>query len=118
MLKLFLFVLLALVQNWTRVASAQALTQQDIVRELIGAPVYSTDGREVGTVADIALDEDQQFDTLLMKTSRTLGFGERTVRVPGSAFIALRGAVVLDLPAQSMDAMIEHGTEEPMRNER
>jgi sporulation protein YlmC with PRC-barrel domain len=116
--KLFLSVLFALSLNWTLSASALALIQEEIVGELIGAPVYSTDGQEVGTVAAIELDEDQQFDTLLMKTSRNLGFGERTVRLPGSAFIALRGSVVLDLPAQSMDALIEHGAEEPLPSER
>jgi sporulation protein YlmC with PRC-barrel domain len=100
---------------WTASSSAQALTQQEIVRELVGAPVYSVEGHEVGTVADIALDEDQQFDALLMKASRSLGFGERTVRVPGSAFVALRGSVVLDLPAQSMDVLVEQGEEEPVR---
>ena len=85
-----------------------ALTQEQIVRELVGAPVYSTDGQEVGTVENIDLGEDKEFEMLVMKTDRTLGFGERTVEVPGSAFIALRGAVVLDLPAASMDALIEY----------
>jgi sporulation protein YlmC with PRC-barrel domain len=97
MLKLVLLILLAVGQSWPLASSAQALTQEEIVRELIGAPVYSTDGHEVGTVADIVLDEDKLFDALLMKTSRSLGFGERTVRVPGGAFIALRGSVVLDV---------------------
>jgi sporulation protein YlmC with PRC-barrel domain len=91
------------------------LTQQEIVRELIGTPVYSVDGHEVGTVVDIALDADPQFDILSMRTSRRLGFGERTVRVPSAAFVALRGAVVLDLPAESMDALVGHTAEETQR---
>jgi len=90
----------------------QAMTQEEVVRELIDAPVYSTDGHEVGTVADIELDQDNLFSALLMRTARNLGFGERTVRVPGSAFIALRGSVVLDLPAQSMDVLVEQSLEE------
>jgi hypothetical protein len=65
-------------------------------------------GERWDTVDDIALGEDKVFETLVMKTDQTLGFGERTVEVPGSAFIALRGAVVLDLPAASMDALIEY----------
>jgi sporulation protein YlmC with PRC-barrel domain len=115
MLKLIFSILLLACSNWTLTSSAQAMTQEDVVRELIGAPVYSTDGQEVGTVADIALDEDKLFSALLMKTSRSLGFGERTVRVPGSAFIALRGSVVLDLPAQSMDVLVEQNLEETAR---
>lgn len=110
MLKFAPLILLAVA--WIVSSSAQALTQQEIVRELIGAPVYSMEGHEVGTVTDIALDEDQLFSALLMKTSRSLGFGERTVRVPGSAFIALRGSVVLDLPAQGVDALVEQGLKE------
>ena len=113
MLKLVLTVLF-----WSFAAPAQALTQEEIVRELIDAPVYSRDGHEVGTVADIAIDEDHQFRTLSMKTSRSLGFGERTVRVPGSVFIALRGAVVLDLPAESMDVLVDSEPEETVLNER
>jgi sporulation protein YlmC with PRC-barrel domain len=118
MLKLVLTVLLAASQHWSLAAPAQALTQEEIVRELIGAPVYSTDGHEVGTVADIDLDDGHQFGTLSMKTSRSLGFGERTVRVPGSVFIALRGAVVLDLPAESMDVLVDSEAEETVLNER
>jgi sporulation protein YlmC with PRC-barrel domain len=112
MLKLLVSTLLAIV---TLNSAARAMTQEDVVRELIGAPVYSTDGHEVGTVADIALDEDKSFRELLMKTSRSLGFGERTVKVPGSAFIALRGSVVLDLPAQSMDVLVEQNLEDTAR---
>ena len=118
MLKLILAVLLAIGQSLALLGSAQALTQDEIVHELIGAPVYSMDGHEVGTVANIALDADQQFETLFMKTSRSLGFGERTVEVPGSAFIALRGAVVLDLPTESIDGLVGHSAEETVRNER
>lgn len=111
MLKLVLAILFTVSQGWALASSALALTQEEIVQELIGAPVYSSDGHEVGTVADIALDEDKQFRTLAMKTSRSLGFGERTVMVPGGAFIALRGSVVLDLPSASMDALVELNAE-------
>jgi sporulation protein YlmC with PRC-barrel domain len=112
MLKLIFSLLLLAGQSWMVVPSARAMTQEDVVRELINAPVYSADGHEVGAVADIELDRDNLFSALLMKTSSTLGFGERIVRVPGSAFIALRGSVVLDLPAQSMDALVEQGLNE------
>ena len=100
--------MLAILFSVGLLSPVHALTQEQIVRELIGAPVYSTDGHEVGTVERIALGEDKEFETLVMKTDQHLGFGERTVEVPSSAFIALRGAVVLDLPAASMDALIEY----------
>jgi sporulation protein YlmC with PRC-barrel domain len=91
MLRLMLLILFAV----GLASPVQALTQAEIVSELIGAPVYSTDGQEVGTVAEIALSEDQQFETHVMKTDRSLGFGERTVQVPVSAFIALRAPLCL-----------------------
>jgi sporulation protein YlmC with PRC-barrel domain len=107
---------LAILVSVGLLSPVQAGTQEQIVRELIGAPVYSTDGQEVGTVEDIALGEDKEFETLVMKTDQTLGFGERTVEVPGSAFIALRGAVVLHLPAASMDALIEYQADKAESN--
>jgi sporulation protein YlmC with PRC-barrel domain len=92
-------------------STAQAMTQEEIIRELVGAPVYSADGQEVGSVGGIALDADQQFDTLLLQTSRHLGFGERTMQVPGSAFVALRGAVILKLSAEGLEEFITQGAE-------
>ena len=53
------------------VTPAHALTQQEIVREWIGVPVYSSNGQVLGTVPDIALDEDQPFRSLLVKTRRS-----------------------------------------------
>jgi hypothetical protein len=49
MLRLMLLILFAV----GLASPAQALTQAEIVSELIGALVYSTDGQEVGTVAEI-----------------------------------------------------------------
>jgi nicotinamidase-related amidase len=54
----------------------------------------------------LRFDEDEQFRTLSLKTSRRLGFGERTVKVPGSAFIVLRGAVVLEPPVESLEELL------------
>src|SRR5262245_35526309 len=114
MLKLMFLILLAASQNGLS-ASAQALTQQEIAQELIGSPVYSMQGQAIGTVVDVALDEDEQFRNLSLKTSGRLGFGERTVKVPGSAFIVLRGAVVLELPMESLKELLGQGAEETVR---
>jgi hypothetical protein len=42
-----------------------------------------------------------------MKTGALLGIGARTIEIPGGAFIVLRGAVVLELPAESVEALPE-----------
>ena len=40
------------------------------------------------------------------------------MKVPGAAFIALRGAIVLDLPSESMDVLVDHDAEGSVLNER
>jgi len=50
-------------------------------------------------VADVAFDEEGQPERLRMTTDAKLGLGARTLEIPQGAFMVLRGAVVLDLPA-------------------
>jgi hypothetical protein len=42
-----------------------------------------------------------------MTTGAFLGLGTRTLEVPKSAFTTLRGAVVLDVPAEAVGAFAE-----------
>jgi sporulation protein YlmC with PRC-barrel domain len=79
----------------------------EMVAELIGAPVFSTDGMEVGEVADIKFDEKLQPHSLHILTAAVLGLGTRTVEVPEDAFIAVRGAVSLRVPSDSVEAFAE-----------
>lgn len=94
------------------VAAAQTpgkydLEAAEMAAELIGKPVHSSDGVEVGTVSDLSFDDEGRPDRLRIETSRHLGFGSRTVEVPPGAFMTLRGAVVLDLPADGVDVLPE-----------
>src|SRR5205085_12174958 len=57
----------------------------EMVSELIGAPVFSKDGTEVGQVADIAFDDQLQPQRLRMTTRRHLGLGARTIEIPREA---------------------------------
>jgi sporulation protein YlmC with PRC-barrel domain len=75
--------------------------------ELIGAPVFARDGPEVGKVADIAFDEDARPYRLRMTTDAMLGFGTRTLEIPKGAFITVRSAVVLEVPAEAVAAFAE-----------
>jgi hypothetical protein len=75
--------------------------------ELAGAPVFAWDGSEVGKVLDVLLDDEGQPRRLRMKGAANLGLGERTIEVPNGAFILLRGAAVLELPAEAVEALPE-----------
>jgi hypothetical protein len=95
-------------------ALAQAQTPADVdpeaaemAAEFIGAPVFAADGAEVGEVADISFDQEGRPYRLRISTGIALGLGERTLEIPKSTFIALRRAVVLDLPAEAVTALPE-----------
>jgi hypothetical protein len=72
---------------------------------LIGASVYSVEGSEVGTVAAVTVAQDGHINEIRFTTPSRLGIGERTVAVRQDRFIALQGAVVLDLSAEEVDAL-------------
>jgi sporulation protein YlmC with PRC-barrel domain len=81
--------------------------EAELAAELIGAPVLARDGDQVGTVADVSFDDEGNPLALRMKASRHLGLGTRTIQVPKGAFITLRGAVVLQLPAEAVQSLSE-----------
>ena len=83
------------------------LEAAEMTAELIGAPVYAKDGVEVGTVADIALDEELQPQRMRMITDKALGFGTRILDVPKGAFMPVRGAVILHVPAEAVSSFSE-----------
>lgn len=83
------------------------LEATEIAAQLIRAPVFARDGARVGDVADIAFDEDARPYRLRMTTSAALGLGTRTLEVPKGAFITVRGAVVLEVPAEAVPAFAE-----------
>lgn len=72
---------------------------------LIGASVYSAEGSEVGTVAAVTVGQDGHINEIRFTTSSRLGIDVRTVAVKQDSFIALEGAVVLDLSAEEVDAL-------------
>jgi sporulation protein YlmC with PRC-barrel domain len=78
-----------------------------MVAELIGAPVLAKDGTEVGEVADISFDEQAQPHRLRITTGAALGLGTRTLEIPKGAFMPVRGAVILHVPAEAISAFAE-----------
>jgi hypothetical protein len=55
--------------------------------ELIGAPAYAKEDVEVGTVADIAFDEELQPTRLRMTTGKVFGLGVRILDVPRGVLV-------------------------------
>jgi sporulation protein YlmC with PRC-barrel domain len=70
--------------------------------ELVGATVFTADGTDVGEVGAVTLGPDGQIASLHVTIAATLGLGTRTVELPQGTFVALRGAVVLDMTTQDL----------------
>ena len=88
------------------IAAAQTPNGRESPAEaLIGASVYPAEGSEVGTVAAVTVGQDGHINEIRFTTSSRLGLGERTVAVGQDSFVALEGAVVLDLSAEEVDAL-------------
>ena len=112
LIRLFILVLTIAAVVPAVVANAQEPGKVDIeaaemVAALIGAPVFAKDGAEVGRVADIAFDGELQPKALRMITAAHMGLGTRTLIIPKGSFIALDGAIVLDVPAEAVSAFAE-----------
>ena len=92
------------------VAHAQMGRKSGSDVKLIGAPVFAADGIKVGQVVDVSTTDDDRIDKVRIKTASPLGFGERIVEIPSTAFV-VRGRVVLDLSAGEVDAFPSVSTE-------
>jgi hypothetical protein len=54
-------------------------------RPLIGTTVYSSDGADIGTVADLSFDASGRLAAVRIEAGVRLGFGTRKVQLPGSS---------------------------------
>src|SRR5262245_38118333 len=72
------------------------------VANLVSASVFARD-TEIGAVADVSVDNNGTIDAIRIRTGSRLGFGERTVEIPASAFTVLHGTVVLGLTPEQVD---------------
>jgi hypothetical protein len=61
----------------------EAVAEQPDRFRLIGSPIYSSDGAEVGTIADIRLDEAGRLSAVRIDAAARLGFGTRQVEISG-----------------------------------
>ena len=84
---------------------SHAVTIDEMVQETMGAPVYASDGHEVGKVVDVSVSDDGEIDAVRIKTGAFLGFGERVLALSKDDFTVLRGAVIVDLPAEAIETL-------------
>ena len=85
----------------------------EIIAELIGAPVFSSDGQAVGTVRRVFTSKDGEVASVSMNAARILGLGERELTLPHASFIVLRGAVVMHLPAEAVEGLLPETATQP-----
>ena len=72
-------------------------------------------GVQIGEVADISYDDEDQPNRIRMTTGSVLGLGSRTLEIPAGLFTVLRGAVVVDLPAEAIETLPELAEQEEER---
>jgi PRC-barrel domain protein len=113
--KIALLVLLLGAGPACRAQTHQADDTAAIHTEMLGAPVFAADGVLIGQVADIAYDEEDQPHRIRMSSASVLGLGTRMLEIPAGLFTVLRGAVVVDLPAEAVQALPELIEQEPER---
>jgi hypothetical protein len=98
---------LAAAAAWAEEPGKVDLEAAEMVSRLLGAPVFTKDGAEVGRVADIAFDAELRPKTLRMTTGVHMGLGARTLALPRGAFMPLEDAVVLDVRAEAVATFAE-----------
>jgi len=76
----------------------EAVAEQPDRSRLIGSPIYSSDGVEVGTISDVRLDEGGKLSAVRIDAAARLGVGTEQVEIPGRAVTIVRGAAFLALP--------------------
>ena len=92
---------LAILYTW----GAEAQQVRRDIGGLIGATVYSLDGAEIGTITDVRMDEGGRLAAIRIEAGARLGFGVRTVQLPGSAVSIVRGAAVVNLPKEAVEML-------------
>ena len=91
---------------------AHAQTARTSHVKLMGAPVFAADGIKVGQVVDVSTTDDGRIDKVRITMASPLGFGERTVEIPPTAFVVHGRVVLLDLSAGEVDAFPSVSMEE------
>jgi len=87
------------------VVANEATAEQPDRSRLIGTPIYSSDGAEVGTITDISHDEAGRLRAVRIDAGTRLGFGVRKVEIRGRSVTIVRGVAVLDVPKEAIELL-------------
>jgi PRC-barrel domain len=71
----------------------------------VGASVFAADGSKVGSVAGISRRENGHIERIRVITASLLGFGERTVSIPHTAFSVEGSTVRLSLSVAHVNSL-------------
>jgi hypothetical protein len=74
---------------------------------LAGKPLYTSDGKEIGTVLTTGLDEDNNEPVLVAEIAQPLGFGPMAVAVPANMFVSKGDRVELTLTEAEVQARLK-----------
>jgi hypothetical protein len=85
---------------------AAAITMtEDQAKEWVSKPVFSSDGKEIGDVAEVKRTPDNKVSELHADTGGFLGFGQTRVKLMPSEFKLQGDRVVLNLTEEQSKAL-------------
>lgn len=71
-------------------------------RALLGLPVWSSDGQELGVVTQVLTDRNGKVEAVHADVGRFMGLGDRKVRVDASLIAVTEGRIILSISAEEM----------------
>jgi len=74
-------------------------------RALIGLPVFSSDGRRIGRILAIGIDDDNRA-VLVAEIERPLGLGSDAVAIPADMFVRKSNRIDLTITAAEVGDII------------
>jgi sporulation protein YlmC with PRC-barrel domain len=77
-------------------------------RTLVGLPIYSSDGKRLGRILALGVDDDNR-PVLVAEIERQPGFGVDAVAIPYDLFVRKSGRIELTITAAEVDRRMSGG---------
>ena len=106
--------LLAFAVAFTLMIAAGAAQQSTgtVSDALIGLPVVTSDGRQIGRVTEVVREPGHE-STLIAEIERPGGIGPRTVSIPADMFVQRATRIEISLTFEELNDRLEGPQEEP-----
>jgi ABC-type sugar transport system substrate-binding protein len=75
------------------------------VRQAVGLPVYTADGKAIGKVVASGIDQDSQ-PVLVAEIERQLGLGPEAIAIPTDLFVQKQGRIELTITEAEVNARL------------